>query len=51
MVLHSVGVQPRLNIVKASGGCHRFSAEIYRVELDKIWTQIRQDEFDKQGRV
>ncbi|WP_281277090.1 hypothetical protein [Siminovitchia terrae] len=28
--------KPRLNKVKASGGCHRFSEEIYRAELDKI---------------
>ncbi|WP_313432150.1 hypothetical protein [Siminovitchia terrae] len=40
------GVKPRLNKVKASGGCHRFSEEIYRAELDKIWAQIRQGEFD-----
>ncbi|WP_185830440.1 hypothetical protein [Siminovitchia terrae] len=37
MVFHSVGFKPRLNKVKASGGCHRFSEEIYRAELDKIW--------------
>ncbi|WP_213021438.1 hypothetical protein [Siminovitchia terrae] len=36
MVFHSVGFKPRLNKVKASGGCHRFSEEIYRAELDKI---------------
>ncbi|WP_212952523.1 hypothetical protein [Siminovitchia terrae] len=36
------GFKPRLNKVKASGGCHRFSEEIYRAELDKIWAQIRQ---------
>ena len=30
------GFKPRLNKVKASGGCHRFSEEIYRAELDKI---------------
>ncbi|GIN90045.1 hypothetical protein J22TS1_10960 [Siminovitchia terrae] len=36
------GVKPRLNKVKASGGCHRFLEEIYRAELDKIWAQIRQ---------
>ncbi|WP_185830443.1 hypothetical protein [Siminovitchia terrae] len=41
MVFHSVGVKPRLNKVKVSGGCHRFSAE-----LDKIWAQIRQGAFD-----
>jgi len=35
------GFKPRLNKVKASGGCHRFSEEIYRAELDKIWAQIR----------
>ncbi|GIN94183.1 hypothetical protein J6TS1_00530 [Siminovitchia terrae] len=40
------GFKPRLNKVKASGGCHRFSEEIYRAELDKIWTQIRQGAFD-----
>ncbi|WP_213021624.1 hypothetical protein [Siminovitchia terrae] len=40
MVFHSLGFKPRLNKVKASGGCHRFSEEIYRVELDKIWAQI-----------
>ncbi|WP_313430498.1 hypothetical protein [Siminovitchia terrae] len=33
MVFHSVGFKPRLNKVKASGGCPRF----YRAELDKIW--------------
>ncbi|GIN92270.1 hypothetical protein J22TS1_33210 [Siminovitchia terrae] len=37
----------RLNNVKASGGCHRFSEEIYRAELDKIWSQIRQGAFDQ----
>ncbi|GIN93823.1 hypothetical protein J22TS1_48740 [Siminovitchia terrae] len=36
------GFKPRLNKVKASGGCHRFSEEIYRTEFDKIWVQIRQ---------
>ncbi|GIN94526.1 hypothetical protein J6TS1_03960 [Siminovitchia terrae] len=36
------GFKPRLNKVKASGGCHRF----YRAELDKIWAQIRQGTFD-----
>ncbi|GIN93600.1 hypothetical protein J22TS1_46510 [Siminovitchia terrae] len=40
------GVKPRLNKVKASGGCHRFSEKIYRAELDKIWAQIRQGAFD-----
>jgi len=40
------GGKPRLNKVKASGGCHRFSEEIYRAELDKIWAQIRQGAFD-----
>ncbi|WP_313432818.1 hypothetical protein [Siminovitchia terrae] len=40
------GFKPRLNKVKASGGCHRFSEEIYRVKLDKIWAQIRQGAFD-----
>ncbi|GIN96681.1 hypothetical protein J6TS1_25510 [Siminovitchia terrae] len=40
------GFKPRLNKVKASGGCHRFSEEIYRAELDKIWAQIRQGAFD-----
>ncbi|WP_185830500.1 hypothetical protein [Siminovitchia terrae] len=35
MVFHSAGGQTRLNKVKASGGCHRFSEEIYRAELDK----------------
>ncbi|GIN94742.1 hypothetical protein J6TS1_06120 [Siminovitchia terrae] len=35
----------RLNKVKASGGCHRFSEEIYRAELDKIWAQITQGAF------
>ncbi|WP_213021256.1 hypothetical protein [Siminovitchia terrae] len=34
---HSLGVKPRLNKVKASGGCHRFSEEIYRAELVKIF--------------
>ncbi|WP_313428835.1 hypothetical protein [Siminovitchia terrae] len=46
MVFHSVGFKPQLNKVKASGGCHRFSEEIYRAELDKIWGQIRQGAFD-----
>ncbi|WP_313432918.1 hypothetical protein, partial [Siminovitchia terrae] len=32
--------------VKASGGCHRFSEEIYRAKLDKIWAQIHQGSFD-----
>ncbi|WP_313427774.1 hypothetical protein [Siminovitchia terrae] len=41
------GFKPRLNKVKASGGCHRFSEEIYQAELDKIWAQIRQGAFDK----
>ncbi|GIN99282.1 hypothetical protein J6TS1_51520 [Siminovitchia terrae] len=45
MVFHSVGFKPRLNKVKASGGCHRFSEEIHRAELDKIWAQIRQGAF------
>ncbi|GIN94785.1 hypothetical protein J6TS1_06550 [Siminovitchia terrae] len=40
------GFKPRLNKVKASGGCHRFSEEIYRAELNKIWAQIRQGAFD-----
>ncbi len=40
------GFKPRLNKAKASGGCHRFSEEIYRTELDKIWAQIRQGAFD-----
>ncbi|GIN93131.1 hypothetical protein [Siminovitchia terrae] len=40
------GFRPRLNKVKASGGCHRFSEEIYRAKLDKIWAQIRQGAFD-----
>ncbi|GIN92203.1 hypothetical protein J6TS1_40430 [Siminovitchia terrae] len=40
------GFKPRQNKVKASGGCHRFSEEIYRAELDKIWGQIRQGAFD-----
>ncbi|WP_185830789.1 hypothetical protein [Siminovitchia terrae] len=35
MLFHSVGGKPRLNKVKASGGCHRFSEEIYRAVLDK----------------
>ncbi|GIN90179.1 hypothetical protein J22TS1_12300 [Siminovitchia terrae] len=47
MVFHSVGGKLRLNKVKASGGCHRFSEEIYRAKLDKIWAQIRQGAFDK----
>ncbi|WP_313432724.1 hypothetical protein [Siminovitchia terrae] len=29
------GFKPRLNKVKASGGCHRFSEEIYRVSSIK----------------
>ncbi|GIN89844.1 hypothetical protein [Siminovitchia terrae] len=44
--IHSVGFKPRLNKVKASGGCHRFSEGIYRAKLDKIWAQIRQGAFD-----
>ncbi|RST59809.1 hypothetical protein D5F11_010380 [Siminovitchia terrae] len=40
------GFRPLLNKVKASCGCHRFSEEIYRAELDKIWAQIRQGAFD-----
>ncbi|WP_306428795.1 DUF2325 domain-containing protein [Siminovitchia terrae] len=36
----------KLNKVKACGGCHRFSEEIYRAELVKIWAQIRQGVFD-----
>ncbi|GIN98757.1 hypothetical protein J6TS1_46270 [Siminovitchia terrae] len=40
------GFKPRLNKVKASDGCHRFSEEISRAELDKIWAQIRQGAFD-----
>ncbi|WP_313433047.1 hypothetical protein [Siminovitchia terrae] len=40
--------KPRLNKVKAPGGCNRFSEEIYRAELDKIWAQIRQGAFDWQ---
>ncbi|WP_313428933.1 hypothetical protein [Siminovitchia terrae] len=43
------GFKPRLNKVKASGGCHRFSEEAYRAELDKIWAQIRQSAFDFRG--
>ncbi|WP_212948776.1 hypothetical protein [Siminovitchia terrae] len=46
MLFHSVGVQPRLNKVKASGGCRRFSEEIDRADLDQFWTQIRQGAFD-----
>ncbi|GIN96813.1 hypothetical protein J6TS1_26830 [Siminovitchia terrae] len=42
------GFKPRLNKVKASGGCHRFLEEIYRAELDKIWAQIRQGAFDSE---
>ncbi|WP_313432733.1 hypothetical protein [Siminovitchia terrae] len=45
-VFHWWGFKPRLNKVKASGGCHRFSEEIYRAELDKFWAQIRQGSFD-----
>ncbi|RST57825.1 hypothetical protein D5F11_020930 [Siminovitchia terrae] len=43
------GFKPRLNKVKASGGCHRFLEEIYRAELDKIWAQIRQGAFDSRS--
>ncbi|GIN98520.1 hypothetical protein J6TS1_43900 [Siminovitchia terrae] len=45
---HSIqwGFKTRLNKVKASGGCLRFSEEIYRAKLDKIWVQIRQGTFD-----
>ncbi|GIN91258.1 hypothetical protein J22TS1_23090 [Siminovitchia terrae] len=35
------GGNPRLNKAKASGGCPRFSEEIYRAKLDRIWAQIR----------
>ncbi|GIN93390.1 hypothetical protein J22TS1_44410 [Siminovitchia terrae] len=42
------GGKPRLNKVKATGECHRFSEEIYRAELDKIWAQICQGAFDKE---
>ncbi|GIN97037.1 hypothetical protein J6TS1_29070 [Siminovitchia terrae] len=42
------GAKPRLNKVKASGGCHRFFRGIYRAELDKIWAQIRQGALDKE---
>ncbi|WP_185830706.1 hypothetical protein [Siminovitchia terrae] len=44
------GFKPRLNKVKASGRCHRFSEEIYRAELVKIWAQITQGAFDLIGR-
>ncbi|WP_185830733.1 hypothetical protein [Siminovitchia terrae] len=40
------GFKPWLNKVKASDGCHKFSEEMYRAELDKIWAQIRQGAFD-----
>ncbi|WP_313427790.1 hypothetical protein [Siminovitchia terrae] len=40
------GFKPQLNKVKAPGGCHRFSEEIYRAKLDKIWAQIGQGAFD-----
>ncbi|GIN91610.1 hypothetical protein J22TS1_26610 [Siminovitchia terrae] len=40
------GFKPWLKKVKASGRCHRFSEEIYRAKLDKIWAQIRQGAFD-----
>ncbi|GIN98489.1 hypothetical protein J6TS1_43590 [Siminovitchia terrae] len=43
------GSKPRLNKVKASGGCHRFSEEIYRAMLDKIWAQIRQGAFNRRS--
>ncbi|GIN95458.1 hypothetical protein J6TS1_13280 [Siminovitchia terrae] len=46
MVFRSVGTQTPLNKVKASGGCHRFSEEMYRAELDTFWAQIRQGAFD-----
>ncbi|WP_185830476.1 hypothetical protein [Siminovitchia terrae] len=46
MVFHiQWGFKPRLNKVKAFGGCNRFSEEIYRAELDKIWAQIRRGAF------
>ncbi|RST59237.1 hypothetical protein [Siminovitchia terrae] len=43
-ILYSIqwGFKPRLNKVKVSGRCHRFSEGIYRAKLDKIWSQIRQ---------
>ncbi|GIN91021.1 hypothetical protein J22TS1_20720 [Siminovitchia terrae] len=44
------GFKPRLNKVKASGVCHRFSKEIYRARHDKIWAQIRQGAFDLKHR-
>ncbi|WP_212951628.1 hypothetical protein [Siminovitchia terrae] len=43
------GFKSRLNKVKASGGCHRFSEETSRAELYKIWAQIRQGAFDNGG--
>ncbi|WP_244861956.1 thioredoxin family protein [Siminovitchia terrae] len=43
------GFKPRLNKVKASGGCHKFLGEIYRAELDKIRAQIRQGAYDNKG--
>ncbi|WP_212949602.1 hypothetical protein [Siminovitchia terrae] len=46
-----MGGELRLNKVKVSGGCHRFSEEIYRAELDKIRAQIRQGVFDNTGAV
>ncbi|WP_212953067.1 hypothetical protein [Siminovitchia terrae] len=49
MVFHSAGGKSRLNKVKASRGCHRFSEEIYRADLDKIRAQIRQGVFDISG--
>ncbi|GIN97680.1 hypothetical protein J6TS1_35500 [Siminovitchia terrae] len=45
--IHSEGFKPRLNKVKASGGCHKFTEEIYRAELNEIWAQIRKGAFDK----
>ncbi|RST57425.1 hypothetical protein D5F11_022670 [Siminovitchia terrae] len=47
MVFIQWGFKSRLNKVKASGGCHRCSEEIYRAELNKILAQIRQGEFDR----
>ncbi|WP_213021342.1 hypothetical protein [Siminovitchia terrae] len=46
MVSIQWGFKLRLNKAKAPGGCNRFSEEIYRAELDKIWAQIRQGAFD-----
>ena len=40
------GFNPRLNQVKASGGCHRFRRESIAQAQFKIWTQLRRGVID-----